>query len=244
MTKTLVGDLLSFQDSDEPCNEQGGCFVAGDTRVNENIALAAMHRVWVRLHNYFAEFIDDFSRPRSGTFPTLRLDNPERNIFEEARKIVIAILQRIFYGEWLPRIADVPAYKGYNSTIQPDIKQAFVTAAFRFCHTLVRKHFEGVKSDFSPSKVGPLTVRESFNNNIPIVNSSIETIMQGLFADNAEAEDFDNSFLASIGETLFIPPKESGFQNLLAFNIQRGRDHGCGVTQNTGENYVIYAKLE
>ena len=69
-------------------------------------------------------------------------------------------------------------------------------------------------------------MRESFNNNTPIIDSSIETIMQGLFADNAEAEDFDNSFLASIGETLFIPLKERGFQNLLAFNMQRGRDHG------------------
>ena len=228
MTKTPVGDLLPFQDSDEPCNEQGGCFVAGDTRVNKNTALAAMHTVWVRLHNYYAEFIDNFSRPRPGTFPTLRLDYPERNIiiFEEARKKVIAILQRVFYDEWLPRINDVPGYKGYNSTIQPDIKLAFVTAAFRFGHTLVRNHFERVNSDFSPSKQGPLTVPESFNNNTPIVNSGIEPIMQGLFADNAEAEDFDNTFSASIGETLFIPPKESGFQNLLALNIQRGRDHG------------------
>ena len=134
MTKTLVGDLLPFQDSDESCNEQRGCFVAGDTRVNENTAFAAMHTAWVRLHNYYAKFIDDFSRPRPGTFPTLRLDNPERNIiiFEEAREIVIAILQRIFYDEWVPRIFDVPAYKGYNSNIQSDIKQAFVTAAFRF----------------------------------------------------------------------------------------------------------------
>ena len=135
-------------------------------------------------------------------------------------------MQRIFYGEWLPRIFDVPAYKCYNSTIQPDIKQAFVAAAFRFGHTLVRNHFERVNSDFSPSKGGPLTVRESLNNNTPIVNCGIEPIMQGLFSDNAEAENFDNIFSASIGETLLIPPKESGFQNLLALNIERGRDHG------------------
>ena len=97
-----------------------------------------MHTVWIRLHSYYAKFIDDFSRPRPGTFPTLALDNPERNIiiFEEARKIVIAILQRIFYDEWLPRIVDAPAYKGYNPNIQPNIKQAFVTAAFRFGHSL------------------------------------------------------------------------------------------------------------
>ena len=71
--------------------------------------------------------------------------------------------------------------------------------------TLVRNQFERANSDFSPSKEG-LTVQESFNNNTPIVNSGIEPIMQGLFADNAEAEDFDNTFSVSIGETLFIPP--------------------------------------
>ena len=50
-------------------------------------------------------------------------------------------------------------------------------------------------------------MRESFNNNTPIVNSGIEPIMQGSFTDNAEAEDFDNTFSVSIGETLFIPPR-------------------------------------
>ena len=91
---------------------------------------------------------------------------------------------------------------------------------------MVRNQFERVNSDFSSSQDVPLTVQESFNINIPIVSSGIEPIMQGLFADNAEAEEFDNTFSASIGETLFIPAKEIGFQNLLALNIQRGRDHG------------------
>ena len=228
VNKTSVGELLPFQDSDEPCRDQGGCFVAGDTRVNENTALAAMHTVWVRLHNYYAKEIDEFSRGRIGTFPTLSLDNPDRDIiiFEEARKIVIAILQHIFYYEWLPKIADVPAYNGYNPKIRPDIKHAFVTAAFRFGHTLVRNNFERVNPDFTPSEEGPLSVQESFNNNIPIVTSGIEPVMLGLFGDNADAEDFDNRFSASIGRRLFIPPGERGFQNLLALNIQRGRDHG------------------
>ena len=63
--------------------------VAGDIRVNENTARATIHTVWVRLHNYYAEFIDNYSRPRLGNFPILKLDNPESNIiiFEEARKI-------------------------------------------------------------------------------------------------------------------------------------------------------------
>ena len=223
-----VGQLLPFQPSDEPCNEQGGCFVAGDTRVNENTALAAMHTVWVRLHNFYAREIIKAAKNRPGTFPNLQPNNRDRNIiiFEEARKIVIAILQHIFFYEWLPIIVDIPQYRGYNPNIRPNIKQAFVTAAFRFGHTLVRNRFERVNSDFSRSREGPLTVQEAFNNNRPILNSGIEPIMQGLFGNNADAEDFDNTFSASIGETLFVPPRQRGFENLLALNIQRGRDHG------------------
>ena len=60
--------------------------------------------------------------------------------------------------------------------------------------------------------------------------------MQGLFGNNGEAEDFDNTFSASIGARLFIPPRQRGFQNLLALNIQRGRDHGL-------QSYTAYRKL-
>ena len=120
MTKTPVVDLLPFQNSDEPCNEQGGCFAAGDTRVNENTALAAMHTVWVGLHNYYAEFIGDFCRPEPGTFPTLRLDNPERNIiiFEEARKMVIALFSMTSrFLEMLMSLPTKAIIQLYNQTL-------------------------------------------------------------------------------------------------------------------------------
>ena len=45
--------------SDEECRERGGCFLAGDRRVNENTALASMHTAWVRLHNVYAELISE-----------------------------------------------------------------------------------------------------------------------------------------------------------------------------------------
>ena len=70
-----------------------------------------MHTVWVHLRNYYVDEIEKLSRDRSGTFPTLRRSNPDRSIilFEEARKIVICILQHIFYYEWLPIIVNTEA---------------------------------------------------------------------------------------------------------------------------------------
>ena len=238
--KAKVGDLLpSNPSSNEPCNDRtAGCVLAGDTRVNENTALAAMHTVWVRLHNEYAKRIDRLGKRRPKVFRTIAPGSQNRNkiIFEEARKIVIAILQRIFYDEWLPKVAVVPKYSGYNPTVRAEVRQGFATAAFRFGHTLVRNRFERVNPNFTPSRDGPLSVRASFNNNQPINSRGIEPIMQGLFGNEVEAEDFDNTFARSIGRTLFIPPRETGFQNLLALNIQRGRDHGL-------QSYTEYRKL-
>ena len=88
------------------------CYLlAGDTRVNENTALVSMHTIWARLHNFYAEKIDALGKLFRFTqqFPTTAPNAPERNtiIFEEARKIVIAIYQHIIYSEFLPRLAAI-----------------------------------------------------------------------------------------------------------------------------------------
>ena len=240
MTRTnTVGDLLPPNPlNDEPCTELGGCFLAGDTRANENTALASMHTVWVRLHNFYAQKIDLFGRLKGSIFPTIASTQPDRNeiIFQEARKITIAILQRIFYDEWLPKVVDVPAYSGYKPSTNATIKHGFAAAAFRFGHTLIRNRFERLDNRYNPDPRGPLSVRASFFNNRPIVNNGIEPIMYGLFGNNSDAEDFDNTFSFSIGRRLFSRPGNNAFQSLPALNIQRGRDHGL-------QSYTEYRKL-
>ena len=229
---TPVGDLLpDNSESDEPCQEIGGCFLAGDRRVNENTALAAMHTVWVRLHNVYAHLITkEFKKdPRSFKSALLSEEKKDEIIFQEARKIVIAVLQRIFYEEWLAKLnIDLPEYKVYNSNVKPEVSHAFITAAFRFGHTLVPNFFPQLGPDYTDAQE-PLSVRESFNNNRPITANGIEQIIRGLIGN--QSENFDSTFSASIGKTLFIPPFESGFQNLLALNIHRGRDHGLASYQ-------------
>ena len=88
------------------------CYLlAGDTRVNENTALASMHTIWVRLHKLYAEKIDVLGKLFRFTqqFPTIAPNAPDRNtiIFEEARKNVIAIYQNIIYSAFLPRLVAI-----------------------------------------------------------------------------------------------------------------------------------------
>ena len=212
--------------------------MAGDSRANENTALASMHTVWVRLHNYYAGEIDKRGENNPTRFQTIAPNQPDRNtiIYEEARKIVIAILQHIFYNEWLPKIIDLPAYSGYDANVNASVRHALATAAFRFGHTLVRNNFERLDNQYNPTADGPLSIRASFFNNLPIVETGIEPIMYGLMGNNSDAEDFDNTFSESIGRRLFLRPEDVGFQNLAALNIQRGRDHGL-------QNYTEYRDL-
>ena len=239
VNSTSVGNLLPPNPFNyEPCTQLGGCFLAGNTRANENTALASMHTVWVRLHNFFAEKIHFFGRLKPGVFPTIALKAPNRNtiIFEEARKIVIAIIQHIFYNEWLPKVTDIPPYGGYGPSVNATVRHGFVAAAFRFAHTLIRNQFERLNNNFLPTPDDPLSVRASFFNNLPIVNNVIEPITYGLFGLNGDAEDSDNTFSASIGRRLFVPPEDNGFQNLAALNVQRARDNGL-------ESYQEYRRL-
>ena len=63
-----------------------------------------------------------------------------------------------------------------------------------------------------------------FFNMKSIFRRGIEPTMFGLIGNLSET--VDTKFSAGIGRDLFIPPRQRGFQNLAAMNIQRGRDHG------------------
>ena len=113
----------------------------GDTRVNEQPGLAAIHTVFARLHNDLARELDRL-RPR----------DTDEEIFQETRKIVAAVIQNIHYSEWLPLILGRRTWREfglqtglrsqYVPSVDPRVTNAFSTAAFRFGHTLIPDSFQ------------------------------------------------------------------------------------------------------
>lgn len=100
----------------------------GNPRGNENTFLLSFGILWFRWHNYIAT--------------NIRKENPTWNgeqIFNEARKWVIATQQHLIVNKWLPEWLgeSLPAYEKYDPSIDPQIDQFFQTAAMRFGHTLV-----------------------------------------------------------------------------------------------------------
>ena len=94
-------------------------------RANEQVGLTASHTLFVREHNRLAADLKD--RLDSGDAAlTTKLNNSGLTqkdfIYESARKVVGAQIQKITYEEWLPVVLGqdtLPEYSTYNDTVDP-----------------------------------------------------------------------------------------------------------------------------
>ncbi|XP_076448271.1 myeloperoxidase-like [Babylonia areolata] len=221
-------DLLP-DNGEENCIHRAGefCFLAGDVRVNEHPGLMAIHTVFVRIHN---EIVDGLRQVRPG-------DSREQ-IFQLARKIVGAIVQNVHYGEWLPLVlgrGTAGRYRlltGFRSeyvpSLDPRIANAFSTAAFRFGHSLIPDAFR------IGSRLVPL--RDLFGRTAPLFDN-FNDVLLSLVRTSTDtgvgngAQSVDRFFSEEITGHLFesentIVGGPSNGLDLIALNIQRGRDHG------------------
>ncbi len=212
--KTSEGNLLPFEEG-TTCSPDGSreCFGAGDIRANEQPGLTAMHTVFMREHNRIVGI--------------LRATNPEWDedrLYETARLLVGSEMQRITYDEWLPLLlgADaLPAYTGYNASINAGIANEFSTACFRFGHTMLSGSLR--RLDANGQSIGDIALRDGFSNTSFILDDGIDPILRGLMAQ--QAQELDTQLVDDVRNFLFGAPGAGGF-DLAALNIQRGRDHG------------------
>ena len=199
------------------CENLGSCFLAGDSRVNEQAALAAMHTLWVREHNLLAT--------------RLRGVNPHwdgERIYQETRKIVGALVQQITYEEWLPIAIgsnNLRRYRGYRRNVNAGISNAFATAAYRLGHSLIRPKFEFLRRNFQPFSFSPVPLRNVFFNNTLAQKEGIDGWLVGMVGN--VSQEMDNEMAIGLTDDLFRRDEinREGL-NLAALNIQRGRDHG------------------
>ncbi|RNA39528.1 Peroxidasin, partial [Brachionus plicatilis] len=235
--RVLNGSYLPL--ADDTCSSTEAkafnCFLAGEVRTSENLALVSMHTLFMREHNRIAG--------------ALAVNNPgwtDEEIYQEARRIVIAILQHIVYSEWLPiligeeslspDLTKTEYYTGYDSQINPAIANEFSTAAFRFGHTLIRDKF--TRYDENDQKIKAINFTDmSFKSDwaYNIKGEGIQSILRGMVTDKCKKF---GSFGFELQNKLFGKIENNEFTaiDLLSANIQRGRDHGI-------RPYVDYVKI-
>lgn len=202
------------------------CFLAGDVRVNEQPGLTALHTLWMREHNRIA-----------GILATLNPGWDDEKLFQETRRIVAAEIQHISFKEFLPVVLGETMvqifglklqadgyFRGYDPDVAPGISSVFSAAAFRFGHSLVPralhrydKHHRLLHNDT------PLH-SEFFNPAELLKPGALDKLVFGLV--NQPAQSVDQSMTSEVTNRLFQMHGQKFGLDLMAMNVQRGRDHG------------------
>jgi hypothetical protein len=212
------GNLLPF--NDEGLANAGGdsadLFLAGDVRANEQVALTAVHTLFVREHNRLADEIAERD-------PRL----PGDEIYERARQIVAAQIQVITYEEFLPTLLGAGAlgpYNGYDPNVAANISNLFSGAVFRLGHSMLSGTLLRLDANGNEIADGHLPLRNAFFAPSRIIDEGgIEPLLRGLALQTCQ--QIDVQVVDDVRNFLFGPPGAGGF-DLAALNMQRGRDHG------------------
>ena len=225
VTHTLVGDLAPFNDgtvgnagTPERPDLSTSLFVAGDIRINEQPTLAVMHILFIREHNFQASKI-------AAANPFMS----DEDVFQAARRIVIAEMQHIIIDEFVPALfgnaAGIGAYTGYDASVNAGVSAAFSTGAYRIGHTLLSPFIQRLDANGQSIPEGPLALRDSFFSATPplLAAHGIEPFLRGVAAQ--KSQELDNKVIDDVRNFLFGAPGSGGL-DLITLNVQRGRDLG------------------
>ena len=216
-TVTENGDLLPYNNSGLPNApaDTPNFFLAGDVRANEQVGLTAMHTLFVREHNHWADRYNEINPSASG-----------EEIYQFARLIVGAEMQVITYREFLPVLLGpdaIPPYRGYDPEVDPTISNVFAAAAYRLGHSLLSPDLLRLDAAGDEAEEGHLSLAAAFFTPAEIEDHGIESVLRGLAGQTCQ--ELDGELVDAVRNFLFGPPGSGGF-DLAALNMQRGRDHG------------------
>lgn len=225
VSHSAAGDLAPFNDgtqgnagSPERPDLSTSLFVAGDIRINEQPTLACMHILFIREHNWQAARLAQ-SHPNW----------TDEQLFQAARRIVIAELQHITIDEFVPALfgnaAGIGRYTGYDPNVNAGISAVFSTAAYRVGHTLLSSSIQRLDANGKSIPEGPLRLRDSFFAAAPplVTAHGIEPFLRGIAAQ--KSQELDNKVIDEVRNFLFGQPGAGGL-DLISLNVQRGRDMG------------------
>lgn len=189
-------------------------FLAGDHRANEHPMLTTLHTVFLREHNHIAwELARKFPKWNS------------EMLFQVARKINGAQMQKIVYEQWYPAVTGrrLGRYSGFSKNVDPTVSVSFSTAGFRVGHTMVGNRVN--RAWKGNQRMASLSLKEMFFKSADkMKKDGLEVFLRGAMINRAQKIDVKvndalrNFLFTGIGG-------EEGLHDLVALNIQRGRDH-------------------
>lgn len=200
-------------------NTSGVCFNAGDVRANIYPWMISLQSLWVREHNRIAR-----------NLATLNPGWNSDKLYHEARRIVVAELQHITYKNWIPALTGKvfdELYEGYdtgyNPDVNPTITNSFATAVFHFVNSLLDQDLELLDENNNVVSTSRL-MNNYFKPEILTQKGSLQKVLRGMVSQRSQKLDFNYDD--------DLRHHWLGGLDVLAIDIQRGRDHGLpGYTQ-------------
>jgi len=217
---TLSGEFNSLIDENAPfMKAQPGSthqklFVAGDERVNKNPAILALHTVFLREHNRLCDELAE--------------NNPnwsDERLYQRARKMVGAYIQKITFDDWLPSIGIIiEEYTGYNPSIDPTISNSFSAAAVVLENTLMGSELLRLDDNGNSISKGSLSVGEGFYYEpTTLFLDGIDVYLKGM--STQVQQQFDVMANTSLRNFDFANNKTLAYDRV-ADRILSGRDRG------------------
>jgi hypothetical protein len=235
--------------NDAQAAPSGDLFATGDIRGNENVELTALQTLFVRNHNLIAAELQHAHPGWS-----------DEQLYQEARKINIAEEEIITYTAYLPDVLGpngLPAYPGYKPQVDPSIATEFSTVAFRFGHSLLSGNIErhgnnGLDIPGDPSGGAAINLAQDFfdpyllypNGYIdPLtghISSDIDAVLKG--DADGDSQAMDALAINEVRNLLFANGglQDNG-QDLIARDIERGRDDGIGTYNQVRQAFGLPA---
>ncbi|XP_053672567.1 chorion peroxidase-like [Anopheles nili] len=216
-------ELLPFTQNRASCEPWAeACFRAGDDRANQIVSLTEVHTLFLREHNRVAFRL-----------ASLNAHWDDERVYQEARRVVGAVLQKLFYNEYLPAVVGVHKARQYglldrfvghtdlyNADVRPFVFNELSGAAFRFGHSTVDGAFV-IQHRHRRSELVP--IQEVFLNPSRMLQRSFFDDFLFSLMDQPQ-QQLDDSITIGLTRLLFAGRNPFG-SDLASLNIQRGRDH-------------------
>lgn len=220
--RNMTGGLFNMNANNILPEGQFG-YVAGDGRVNQTPWLALTHSLLFRLHNYIATRLAAVNQHW----------NDER-LFNESRRINIAIYEHLIYNEWLPTFVgreysesknltcrrEDDVCGAYDATIDASATAEFAHASFRSFHTYVPADVNFIADDGTKLKTIKLsdTIEKS-----TLIENNFDNLLRGMLYDPL-----------AIGRPGYSKQLRNLFEkndcgigiDVFAMDVMRGRDFG------------------
>ncbi|XP_049638484.1 dual oxidase 1 [Suncus etruscus] len=222
--RDAASPLLAWSAPDPATGQRGprGLYAFGAARGNREPFSRALGLLWFGFHNACA-------RRLAARHPAWR----DEQLFQHARRTVVATYQSIAMYEWLPSFLgeQPPKYAGYNPSLDPSISPEFVVASEQFLSTMVPPgvymrnascHFQWVSWNSSISRA--LRVCNSYwSRKHPQNVEDVVSLLLGMASQIAEREDH---VVVEDVQDFWPGPLKFSRTDYLASCLQRGRDLG------------------